>query len=175
MTMKRNLVLIAVLVSGVVLAAEQAPRQIAPATVTMQFPTALGDMQRPAVEFDHKAHTEALKAEGCETCHRIDAKGELMPKMASKRYVDNRDDLIDAYHGVCIGCHRDRSDKHLKAGPLACIQAASSGFNENVVTMSVLPSPSQSPVTGMSSETPPQPKEITPAQPSSVPVFRYQR
>jgi hypothetical protein len=120
MTMKRNVVLIAVLVSGAVFAAEQVPRQIAPATVTMQFPTAFGDLQRPAVEFDHKAHTKALEAEGCETCHRIDDKGQLIPKMASILDIDNRDDLIDAYHDACIGCHRDRSDKHLKSGPLAC-------------------------------------------------------
>ncbi len=72
------LVLIAIAIGGTGSAAEQPPRQVAPATVTMQFPAVFGEMERPAVEFDHKAHTEALKAEGCETCHRIDEKGVLM-------------------------------------------------------------------------------------------------
>ena len=108
--MKRCLVLIAVLVSSAVFAAEQPPRQVAPATVTMQFPEAFGEMQRPAVEFDHKAHTEALEAEGCEACHRIDDKGVLIPLLKSGLEIDNCDDLIDAFHDSCMGCHRERLD-----------------------------------------------------------------
>ena len=118
--MKRSLVLIAILVSGVGFAAEEPPRQVTPATVTMQFPEAFGEMQRPAVEFDHKAHTEALEVEGCETCHRIDDKGVLIPLMKLGLEIDNRDDLIDAYHESCLGCHRDRSDETLAAGPITC-------------------------------------------------------
>jgi hypothetical protein len=122
--MNRNLgfgsVLIAVLVSGTVSAAEQPPRSVAPATVTMQFPAVFGEMQRPAVEFDHAAHTKALDSEGCEMCHRIDDKGVLIPRLASGLEIDNRDDLIDAYHDTCMGCHRERSAEALAAGPLTC-------------------------------------------------------
>jgi len=118
--MKRCLVLIAVLVSSAVFAAEQPPRQVAPATVTMQFPEAFGEMQRPAVEFDHKAHTEALEAEGCEACHRIDDKGVLIPLLKSGLEIDNRDDLIDAFHDSCMGCHRERLEETLPAGPMTC-------------------------------------------------------
>jgi hypothetical protein len=119
MKMKRCLVLIPVLVSGAVFAAET-HRQVAPATITMQFPEALGEMQRPAVEFDHKAHTEALKAEGCKACHRIDEKGVLIPLLESVPVIDNRDDLIDAFHASCMGCHRERSEQTLPSGPLTC-------------------------------------------------------
>jgi hypothetical protein len=118
--MKRCLILIAVLVSSAVFATEQPPRQVAPATITMQFPEAFGEMQRPAVEFDHKAHTKALEAEGCETCHRIDDKGVLIPLLKWGLEIDNRDDLIDAFHDSCMGCHRERSDETLPAGPLTC-------------------------------------------------------
>ena len=114
------LILIAAVACGTVSAAEQPPRQIAPATVTMQFPEAFGEMQRPAVEFDHKAHTEALEAEGCEACHRIDEKGVLIPSMKSGLEIDNRDDLIDAFHDSCVGCHRERSEETLAAGPMTC-------------------------------------------------------
>ena len=118
--MKRCLVLIAVLVSSAVFAAEQPPRQVAPATVTMQFPEAFGEMQRPAVEFDHKAHTEALEAEGCEACHRIDDKGVLIQLLKSGLEIDNRDDLIDDFHNSCMGCHRERLEETLPAGPMTC-------------------------------------------------------
>jgi hypothetical protein len=114
------LILLAVTVSGFTSASEQIPRQISPATVTMQFPAAFGDLQRPAVEFDHKAHTEALETEGCEACHRIDDKGVLIPKLASGLEADSRDDLIDAFHNSCMGCHRERSSEELSAGPLTC-------------------------------------------------------
>ncbi len=124
MTMHRTtlllLVFIAVVVSGTVCAAEKEPRQVAPTIVTMQFPEAFGEMQRPVVEFDHKAHTEALEAEGCETCHRVDEKGVLIPLLKSAFEIDNRDDLIDAVHNSCVGCHRERSVKTLAAGPITC-------------------------------------------------------
>jgi hypothetical protein len=122
--MSRNALLLtiflAVATAGFASAAEQPSRQVAPAKVTMQFPTAFGAMERPPVEFDHKAHTDALEVEGCETCHRIDEKGVLIPRLASGLEIDNRDDLIDAFHDSCMGCHRERSDEKLAAGPLTC-------------------------------------------------------
>ena len=113
-------ILLTVITVGFASASEQPLRQVAPATVTMQFPATFGDMQRPAVEFDHKTHTDALEAEGCETCHRIDDNGVLIPRLASGLDIENRDDLIDAYHDSCMGCHRERSDEALAAGPLTC-------------------------------------------------------
>jgi hypothetical protein len=112
--------LLTVIAFGLASAAEEPARHVAPATVVMQFPPAFGDMQRPAVEFDHRAHTQALEAEGCEACHRIDDDGVLIPKLASGLEIDDREDLIDAYHGACMGCHRERSGEALAAGPLTC-------------------------------------------------------
>ena len=114
------LVLICVLASGTIFASEQAPRQVAPATVTMQLPPTFGEMQRPAIEFDHSAHTEALEAQGCETCHRIDDKGVLIPQLKMGLEIVERDDLIDAYHDSCIGCHRERAADALSSGPVTC-------------------------------------------------------
>ncbi|MCW8984057.1 MAG: cytochrome c family protein [Thermoanaerobaculales bacterium] len=114
------LVLIAAVACGTVFAAEQPPRQIAPAIVEMQFPAVFGDMQRPAVEFDHSAHTKALEKQGCETCHRIDENGVLIPSVAAVAEADTRNGLIDAYHDSCIGCHTERADESLAAGPVTC-------------------------------------------------------
>ena len=66
------LVLIGVLASGTIFASEQPPRQVAPATVTMQLPPAFGEMQRPPIEFDHpcgNCKTTALSNSNC--FHRI--------------------------------------------------------------------------------------------------------
>ena len=99
---------------------EETPRSIAPAIVVMQFPAAHGEMERPAVEFDHAAHTTALKDQNCETCHRIDDNGVLIPSVAAVAGLDSRNDLIDAYHDSCLACHTKRADESLAAGPITC-------------------------------------------------------
>ncbi len=98
----------------------EGPRPIAPTTLTMDFPTAFGEMQRPAVEFNHGAHTTALEEKGCETCHRIDDKRVLIPTMKSVLAADNRNQAIDGYHDACVNCHRDRAAGSLAAGPVTC-------------------------------------------------------
>jgi len=127
MTMKRKFV--PLLATGFVLigmapgtaatAGETPARTISPATVVMQFPGGLGAMQRPAVEFDHAAHTKALEAESCEKCHTVDDKG-LTPALSSTLDVDDRNRLIDVVHDTCMGCHEQRAAEGLKAGPVTC-------------------------------------------------------
>jgi hypothetical protein len=113
------LVLIGMAPGAAVAAAESALRDIPPATVVMEFPEELGAMQRPAVEFDHAAHTKALEAEGCEKCHTVDDKG-LTPALTSTLNVSERKRLIDVFHDTCMGCHEQRAAESLKAGPVTC-------------------------------------------------------
>jgi hypothetical protein len=90
-----------------------------PSTVVMGFPESLGAMQRPPVEFNHAAHTEELKSEGCTTCHLVE-EASLNPAFKSVVNVADRKGLIDAYHDACIGCHQSRISSSLKAGPVVC-------------------------------------------------------
>lgn len=113
------IMMIAVFV-GAAGAGDEGPRTIAPTTLTMDFPAAFGEMQRPAVEFNHGAHTKALEEKGCETCHRIDDKLVLIPTMKSILAADNRDQAIDGYHDACVNCHRDRAANSQTAGPVTC-------------------------------------------------------
>jgi hypothetical protein len=76
-------------------------------------------MERPAVEFDHEAHTTALEREGCEACHPIGEKG-LVPKLSATLEFVGRDGLIDSYHDACMSCHKDRARASLKSGPITC-------------------------------------------------------
>jgi hypothetical protein len=98
---------------------ETAARTIGPATVVLQFPKELGAMQRPAVEFDHAAHTKALKQEGCKACHTLDDTG-LTPALTPTLNIDDRERLIDAFHDTCMGCHEERATADLKGGPVTC-------------------------------------------------------
>jgi hypothetical protein len=94
-------------------------RSITPATVVMQLPDARGAMERPRVEFNHSAHTTALKQEGCEVCHAIDD-GKITPKLAATVNLTDRDDLIDAFHDTCTGCHQERAAAARESGPVTC-------------------------------------------------------
>lgn len=114
------LTLLAVASGAPAVALEPPTRTVPPATIVMEFPEAFGEMQRPAVEFDHSAHTEALAPLSCETCHRLDEQGELSPRLASTFEIDDRRELVDAYHDACIGCHHERDAGGLVAGPVTC-------------------------------------------------------
>ena len=79
-----------------------------------------GPLERPQVIFDHNKHTEALKTEGCNTCHPLDKWNRLIfdfPKKVEKR---DRDAVMNAYHDECIGCHKKTSGEDKKAGPVVC-------------------------------------------------------
>lgn len=136
--MKRTMLtlLLLVAIGGTAAASEQPTRTIPPATIIMEFPVALGEMERPAVEFNHKAHTEVLEPLGCETCHRLDEQGEFSPRLASTFEIDTREDLVDAYHRACVGCHRERDAGGLVAGPVTCGEChvrRAPGVSERVV------------------------------------------
>jgi len=94
-------------------------RDISQATVVMQFPEAMGPMERPSVEFDHARHSAALMQEGCTACHPVDDKG-LTPRLTATIEVGDRDSLVDAFHETCTGCHKQRAAASLPAGPLTC-------------------------------------------------------
>jgi hypothetical protein len=95
------------------------PRFVSPSTAVMTLPEALGTMERPAVEFDHAAHTSALEADGCTVCHVVEEIG-LVPQFAPIRGVTDRDVLIDRVHDACLACHRSRTSPAGKRGPLEC-------------------------------------------------------
>lgn len=94
-------------------------RSLTPATIVMQLPAGLGVMERPAVEFDHAAHTKALSSEGCQACHPLDDQG-LIPTLSATAGAGDRDGLIDAFHDACVGCHQRRAAASQKGGPVTC-------------------------------------------------------
>lgn len=109
-----------VVVAGASAAAPPAPpRLIPPSTTKMALADALGPLERPAVEFDHAAHTAALEGEPCTTCHVVE-ESRLSPAFAPLRGETDRNRLIDGVHDACLACHRSRTGAAGKRGPLVC-------------------------------------------------------
>jgi hypothetical protein len=88
-------------------------------------------LEQSAAVFKHDAHTKALKDQGmsCESCHKKDAKGDMV--LAFNRQGDDlsADALKDIYHDGCISCHVESGEKGFKTGPMVgecrgCHQAA---------------------------------------------------
>jgi hypothetical protein len=90
------------------------------ATVRLVTPVELGEPQRPAVEFHHAVHVTALEREGCDACHDRDEKKRVLPWLVRMEAAEDLDQVMESYHDKCIGCHQDRLDRDLRAGPVQC-------------------------------------------------------
>lgn len=107
-------------VAGGAAAATQAPvRPIPPSTTVMTIPEWVGELERPVVEFNHAAHTDALATEGCATCHAVVEAG-LAPGWAPLRDLSDRDAWMDGAHDACMTCHESRTGPAGRRGPLVC-------------------------------------------------------
>ncbi|MCP4694749.1 MAG: cytochrome C, partial [Desulfobacterales bacterium] len=79
-----------------------------------------GSLERPGVPFFHDRHTEALEKKGkdCQTCHLTDEE-RLSAKF--KRLADTgKEEVMNAYHDNCIGCHKEMKSAGDKTGPVEC-------------------------------------------------------
>ncbi|MBW1980664.1 MAG: cytochrome c3 family protein [Deltaproteobacteria bacterium] len=135
----RLLVWIAVLAGGGLLLAMQLQAQ--PEEIVLQDQVVFGQHQRPPVAFPHMLHIDAdldcttchhrfqrgenvldeseleEGAEGisCSSCHKNSAGFQFSPEVDPTKKI-----LRQAYHRMCIGCHRGMRKKEVKGGPVAC-------------------------------------------------------
>ncbi len=70
---------------------------------------------KPGVVFDHKAHTQRVKA--CAECHHKDAAGKEQNCFNCHKAKKEKDapEFKEAMHGKCKACHTK-----LKKGPTKC-------------------------------------------------------
>ncbi|OGR04586.1 MAG: hypothetical protein A2284_06150 [Deltaproteobacteria bacterium RIFOXYA12_FULL_61_11] len=72
--------------------------------------------ERPAVLFDHDAHTKALGNAPCDSCHHRDAAG--VPQVVEQPLAEESvAPSLAETHGKCMTCHEDRLSENLSAGP----------------------------------------------------------
>ena len=87
--------------------------------------------RRPAPEFDHKLHEDALKDPGCGVCHHVfDDETEQLVYSEDEEgpcidcHMEEKEDGIpairEANHGSCNACHRDLKKLKKPAGPTTC-------------------------------------------------------
>ena len=79
-----------------------------------------GSLERPKVIFNHGLHTDALKKEGCKTCHPVTPGGDYRFDFPDATKKISKKEYADAYHAKCIGCHRKRIREKNKSLPIRC-------------------------------------------------------
>jgi hypothetical protein len=79
-----------------------------------------GKLQRPQVIFDHGRHTEALKKEGCKTCHPLAPGEDYLFDFPFKADNKTAKKIEDLYHNKCINCHRKVIREKGKSLPIRC-------------------------------------------------------
>jgi hypothetical protein len=81
-----------------------------------------GPLERPAVNFFHDKHTEAVAKQGkdCLACH-VMVKGKLSLKFERTEDLDKQT-VMDIYHDKCIGCHKRGEQENSASGPVTCGQ-----------------------------------------------------
>ncbi len=98
----------------------------------LAYEDVFGKLRRPAIEFDHAIHEEALEERGCGACHHApDAdSGELVYLQDEESSciechgaVDEQGTpaLREAFHGSCTACHRQmKKTQNMFKGPTTC-------------------------------------------------------
>jgi hypothetical protein len=99
--------------------AERAPTGN-PAEIRIALPAKLGKADRPAVIFDHRRHTKALEQEGCATCHSVNSKKQLLPRLKITSEPSDSAGWMKSHHKVCRGCHEERRKAGKPTGPNDC-------------------------------------------------------
>ena len=87
-----------------------------------------GKLERPQVIFDHKKHEEALKKEGCNTCHPMNDKKKLLFDFPKKVKGKGEKAVMNAFHDECIECHKLKSRENKKTGPVVCAECHKEGY-----------------------------------------------
>lgn len=78
--------------------------------------------EKPAVQFNHKAHGDRIK--NCQVCHHKDEKGkEQACSTCHKAKAEGKTvELKEAFHKRCRGCHQKE-----KTGPTKCNECHKKG------------------------------------------------
>lgn len=91
-----------------------------------------GKLRRPAIEFDHTTHEEALETQGCGACHHAPDtdSGKLVYLQDEESSCsechgtvdeDGAPALREAFHGSCTACHRQmKKSRNEFKGPTTC-------------------------------------------------------
>jgi len=98
----------------------------------LEYTDAFGKLRRPAIDFAHEAHADALEESGCGACHHApdEKTGKLVyiedeevscSECHGPKEEDGSPGLREAFHGSCTACHRTMiKEKDDFKGPTTC-------------------------------------------------------
>ncbi len=114
-----SLLVTAVLLSPLGCGPSASDEPLSGATIVIRHDEIFGDLQRPAVPFDHGRHTEVLEGEDCGTCHTQITEGEA-PYAFVPAGITDATAAMDHFHDRCIGCHEERRKAGDEEPPVTC-------------------------------------------------------
>lgn len=98
----------------------------------IEYTEIFGNLRRPAIDFAHESHVDALDQQGCGACHHApdEKTGELVYvedeevsciECHGQKAEEDIPALREAFHGSCNVCHRQMG-KQIKnfQGPTTC-------------------------------------------------------
>jgi hypothetical protein len=96
----------------------KAPETGRPDRIKIDTLAAFGTLELPPVTFYHDKHTQALlkDKQSCQTCHAV--KDNKLVLSLKGTEAGKPDQIKDAYHASCIGCHNDLAKAGKATGPL---------------------------------------------------------
>lgn len=100
-------------------------------TVVVAHPEVFGELERPAVAFDHDLHTSSLGYPDCGTCHEGSTRESPNYTFLAEGLGPNA--AMDAFHDRCIGCHDERRAEGESAGPNVCGECHQRGIEKVAV------------------------------------------
>lgn len=102
------------------------------ASYRIAYTEIFGKLRRPAIDFNHEAHTDALEDAGCGACHHApdEKTGALVyvqdeeiscSECHGPKKEGSTPALREAFHGSCTPCHRKMIKKqNAFKGPTTC-------------------------------------------------------
>lgn len=97
-----------------------------------------GKLERPQVIFNHKKHEDALKKEGCQTCHPVNKAGSVIFEFPKNIKQKQGKAAMNAFHDECMDCHKKMSSENKKAGPVVCADCHSEKSKDQKVEYPVV-------------------------------------
>lgn len=88
--------------------------------ITLDTLKSFGELERPAVQFLHDRHTEAVAKNNrdCTVCHLKEK--DRQSKLFKRLEDTNKKAVMEVYHTDCVSCHRETAAANQPGGPVTC-------------------------------------------------------
>lgn len=117
-----GLILVGSVVAKAVVAPSVSPALQRADVINIDTLQQFGALERPAVQFLHDKHTEAVEKLGkdCTACHLPEQDKNRLSIKYMRLKDTSKKQVMDIYHTNCVACHRENQSSKPKSGPVTC-------------------------------------------------------